>query len=372
MELIFVVKLLSTIALFVVFFTIFGLSSIQKYMQGDILTVTRTEPNDEGLPPPAIMVCPGGDYGGAWKENCKQHFKNFTAMDACSRKHRFTLNETIQSTFMSKRNGEQRRAISQSSWTPTYTLPHVGTCYILKPDRRLLKSDEQMMVTFPLNTTKSYAIYLFDQNFFVTKQDNSVFHFLLLDNPMSKRIFLKTIFTSRMNRPELSCNSDQSYSYNQCVRNNLANTIGCRNPFDGSRQFGKIQSCNTTEEFVAHWNANFAIYFASHKTLKNITRCQLPCSFHHYSIVGIPQKIKVKGFSYISLFYASTDMTTSQEVLLFPFDSLVSEFGGALGLFLGFSFLGLLDIIQSGCTNLLTRLKIDQVTFTLSDIGIEL
>ena len=56
----FVLKTLSTLALFVVFFTVFGMSSIQKYLQGDIVTVTRAKPNDRGLPPPAIMVCPEG------------------------------------------------------------------------------------------------------------------------------------------------------------------------------------------------------------------------------------------------------------------------------------------------------------------------
>ena len=65
--------------------------------------------------------------------------------------------------------------------------------------------------------------------------------------------------------------------------------------------------------------------------------------------------------------YPTTDMTTSQEVLLYPFDSLVSEFGGALGLFLGFSFLGLLDILQNACTNIMARIKMDQVTFNLPD-----
>ena len=40
---------------------------------------------------------------------------------------------------------------------------------------------------------------------------------------------------------------------------------------------------------------------------------------------------------------ASTDLTTSEEVLLYPFVSLVTDFGGALGLFLGFSFLAVLD-----------------------------
>ena len=45
--------------------------------------------------------------------------------------------------------------------------------------------------------------------------------------------------------------------------------------------------------------------------------------------------------------YAFTDLVTDEEVLLFPYDSLVSEFGGALGLFLGFSFLGAASTMQS-------------------------
>ena len=133
MNLTFVLKTLSTIALFVVFFAVFGMSSIQKFMQGDIVSVTRTKPNDEGLPPPAIMVCPVGEFGGAWKEYCHELYKNKTAMDACSRKHSFPLNETILFAYMAKSDGAQKRAINQSSWTSTYTIPHVGTCYILKP-----------------------------------------------------------------------------------------------------------------------------------------------------------------------------------------------------------------------------------------------
>ena len=368
MNLTFVLKPLSTIALLVVFFTVFGMSSVQKYLQGDIVAVTRTKPNDHGLPPPTIMVCPVGEFGGAWKEDCHKLSDNQTAMDACSRNHSFPLNETIKVTFISKRNKAKKRAINQSSWTPTYTIPHVGICYILKPGKRLLKSEEQIYISFPLNTTKSQSIFLLDPNFFITKQDNSVIPFLLLDNPMSKGISLNAIYTSRMNRPKFSCNSDKSYNYNRCVRNNLAKAIGCLNPFDGSGQFGRFRNCNTTGELEAHWNANFELYSADEKKLKNITGCQLPCHFHQYSIVGTPLKFEIQGYSYISLYYASTDLTLSQEVLLYPFDSLVSEFGGALGLFLGFSFLGLLDIIQTACTNIMERFKIAQTTFTLPDV----
>ena len=364
----FVFKTLSTIALFAVFFVVFGMSSIKKYMQGDIVTVTRTKPNNGGLPPPSIMVCPEGKFGGAWKEDCHQHVDNLIKMDVCSRKHFYTINETILLTYISKSNGTQKRDMDQSSWTPTYTTPYVGTCYILSPGKRLLKSNEQIIVEFPLNcTVKSHSIYLFDPNFFIMKQDNFVIPFLLLDNPMSKDISLHTVYTSRMNRPEFECNPDKSYNYNQCRSNNLASKIGCRNPFDGSTQLGNVRSCKSSEDLLKHWNANFGIFTANQQNLKDITGCKLPCHYIHYSIVGTPRKFEVQGFSYFGLYYTSVDRTTSQEVLLYPFDSLVSEFGGALGLFLGFSFLGLLDIIQTACTDILERFKMDQVMFTLPD-----
>ena len=178
MKLIFAVKLLSTIALFIVFLTIFGLSSIQKYMQGDIVTVSRTEPSNGCLPAPAVMVCPEGEYGGAWKEDCEQHWNNLTKMDACSREYAYTMDETIIGTSVKARNGKQRVSINLSSWTPTYTAPYVGTCYTLMARQNCLNSGEILSISFTVDGVKSHSIYLFDPKFFMFIKDNSVIPFL--------------------------------------------------------------------------------------------------------------------------------------------------------------------------------------------------
>ena len=47
----------------------------------------------------------------------------------------------------------------------------------------------------------------------------------------------------------------------------------------------------------------------------------------------------------VLLWYASTDLIKEEEELIFPFESMVSELGGALGLFLGFSFFGIFDSV---------------------------
>ena len=46
-----------------------------------------------------------------------------------------------------------------------------------------------------------------------------------------------------------------------------------------------------------------------------------------------------------------------KEVEVYPFQSFVSEFGGALGLFLGFSFMMLWDLIETSSKCLLSKLQ---------------
>ena len=54
------------------------------------------------------------------------------------------------------------------------------------------------------------------------------------------------------------------------------------------------------------------------------------------------------------LYFVTTDILEDEEVLVFPLDSLVSEVGGALGLFLGISFL---ELCRSVARNLCKAFK---------------
>ena len=75
----------------------------------------------------------------------------------------------------------------------------------------------------------------------------------------------------------------------------------------------------------------------------------------------------------MTLSFASTDTYVEEEKLIYPLESLVgvtfpsfdynlhlqvSEIGGALGLFLGFSFLGVFETVSNFCLKLTSMLKI--------------
>ena len=50
--------------------------------------------------------------------------------------------------------------------------------------------------------------------------------------------------------------------------------------------------------------------------------------------------------SILVLVWLSTDTIERTEQLLYPLESFVSEFGGALGLFLGFSFMMVWEVLE--------------------------
>ena len=49
-----------------------------------------------------------------------------------------------------------------------------------------------------------------------------------------------------------------------------------------------------------------------------------------------------------SLSFSTNVLTVREEEYVYPLDSFIAEFGGALGLFLGFSFLTIWDLMQFG------------------------
>jgi hypothetical protein len=78
--------------------------------------------------------------------------------------------------------------------------------------------------------------------------------------------------------------------------------------------------------------------------IKELTGCTKPCSYRQYSVIGEKTSTSVKSdFFTVSFWAVSNDTKVDRELLVYPVISLVAEFGGTLGLFLGFSFMALWD-----------------------------
>ena len=77
------------------------------------------------------------------------------------------------------------------------------------------------------------------------------------------------------------------------------------------------------------------------------TGCLKPCHYMKYWIEGdrLPTSFKSNNFLF-GLNSVSNDTFVETELLIYPWTSLVAEFGGTLSLFLGVSFMSLWDGIH--------------------------
>ena len=81
--------------------------------------------------------------------------------------------------------------------------------------------------------------------------------------------------------------------------------------------------------------------------LENATGCKPMCNYFEYEVLKVETDLSDQRQSRLGfeLIWANNEVTTVQEVLAYDFLTLVSNFGGSLGLFIGFSFYMLWDLL---------------------------
>ena len=78
--------------------------------------------------------------------------------------------------------------------------------------------------------------------------------------------------------------------------------------------------------------------------ISSVTGCLKPCHYKKYILLGERSSTSFKSEHYIfSLWAVSSKTRVETEELIYPMSTLVAEFGGTLGLFLGFSFISVWD-----------------------------
>ena len=72
-----------------------------------------------------------------------------------------------------------------------------------------------------------------------------------------------------------------------------------------------------------------------------------PCRYNEYKLVGEPEESKNPGGKRtFELALSDTMVTSVKEEKLYGFLTFLAEFGGALGLFVGWSMLSVFDLVE--------------------------
>ena len=90
-----------------------------------------------------------------------------------------------------------------------------------------------------------------------------------------------------------------------------------------------------------------AYFRLAYKDLKGIceyTGCMKPCQYNEYKLVGQYQTNVEPGRAGVYFQFSTKDVVTEKELASYSGLSLLSDIGGSLGLFLGFSLLIVWDV----------------------------
>ena len=124
--------------------------------------------------------------------------------------------------------------------------------------------------------------------------------------------------------------------------------IYCRLPWDTWSSV-TWPICSKTEQIAKIENEYNGLSLVVEAELIQMTGCSMPCKYSEYKLVGSPKMLISETFGF-QLSFAKTEAVVEREALVYEFVSFVCECGGALGLFLGFSFFSVWDIFEAFIT----------------------
>ena len=235
-----------------------------------------------------------------------------------------------------------------------------GKCYTKRTaDPKISSNMAQGSISIQLNNALQYEIFFHDpEYFFLTLNPSAIPGLRLIVKPTNvygeaRHDSIEIIERNNMNVENMPCNEDKNYSLSSCIRKDVESKVGCRMPWKG----GNGQSCSTVQHFSQYQILYEKLALMEIGDVTNLTNCPLPCSYRIIRFVGNPKifpNSKATNFSSYSINLVSTNIVVETEELIYSFSNLVSDIGGSLGLFLGFSFLMIWDWIIISCDFLKT------------------
>ena len=340
-----------------IFLKLFGYPSYIKYTDGEALISEATVKFDAKMIPAVTIIGlhPKNDNG--WKNLSAMNYGFFVdsfckdAIDSedvqqCIYNDTFKLTDMVE--YASYGDGNTTNIEdSRSFWIEDISVFLLGRSYTLNNSYEV-GSDYEHRLMLTLDNSLHYYIVIHDPNYFLMAVNPKAIPKIILfvddEKPTRYTVYIQATYHQMMNKPTRPCETAGSYSFTACVKNSVSRKVGCRMEWDlwVDRD---IPACKKMEEIRKLDQEFYQLHSWDQAGVMNYTGCLRPCSYTEYQLATKPLK-KGSPKTIIRIMMASLDVLRKKEQTIYTFESFVSEFGGALGLFLGFSFMMIWEVLE--------------------------
>ena len=240
-------KIILQLFLFTVFLFLYGLPALKRLDRKRTIVLESRKKTDGVKAPSITIVAQSPETGMGWKvtsnesreaprnDILKVQCKNFQSVEQCLDADLFAKTDFIKDVLVGY---DSKISILDAGhlWKSDFTYVKYGWTYTVNPNIKIGPNAGKDQILLLLNCSFIYDINIHQKNFFVMNYNQMSLPFIhkKMNPHRSENLFYKMSATEHieLNVPEDPCEDDENYEFTVCVKNNLANKVGCRPSWD--------------------------------------------------------------------------------------------------------------------------------------------
>ena len=238
--LIFLLKAILQLVLFILFLYFFGVPSVRTYQKKETF-VAKYEEVTDGIEAPAVTIQATQNTSGWKSPGGKGYWKSFEVFQHCAGINRtieecieedsFRLTDFLEDVRFGDDPNVSSSVLNSSFLKEDMDITAWGRHFTLTNFKAMTQDDEDCL-KFVLNKTFSYSVLVHDEDF-------SLFNFNPLGPPTNawnfigettKSFYQELILTKqkKLNLDRRPCEEDPAYSFTVCVKENLSKKVSSK------------------------------------------------------------------------------------------------------------------------------------------------
>ena len=294
--------------LLVLFLVFFGIPSVEKYQSKETIVISSRKFTN-GIEAPAVtFMALNNKTGYGWKSETNQtssvtgRYTNTFLLDHCKEINQTDLegcisNDSLELTdFLTTATFQMLETsfseLNISSWTADIDAAANGRHFTWNPQRSITPDWADVMF---LSVHKLFRFYVWvhDVKFssVSTNPLGTTSTFFEINGNSQPNLYQELILVKhkKLNLDHRPCEESEDYSFTRCVKENIAETVGCRMPWDKiSRQDRVI--CTEQEQFRKTDLKATTLLIKEVDEVERMTGCLKPCSYKEYKFVNSQPK----------------------------------------------------------------------------------